>query len=258
LRFFSFFFIWVFPFSVLAAGATNASPNGLSYYEILGVSKDATQQELRDARNAKAKQYHGDLNQNPAARQWMTAVNEAYGTLSDAKNRAIYDFKLNKDAAPSPEKNRTPQPRELHESLVQMFSSQRPLSPALLADAQMFLVQNLGNPAKMASARQKQLFYQDLRALILIATTRSPFLHSDTILAIEVDLLLRFRDVAGENILDELYVDWERRIRLGYPDEPALLHLPVWMEILEIVEAKYGRRVPKPGVQCGRYLDIKS
>ncbi len=63
------------------------------YYEILGVSKDATNDELKKAFRKKAKQYHPDANPNnkAEAEKKFKEVNEAYEVLSDAQKRRMYD-----------------------------------------------------------------------------------------------------------------------------------------------------------------------
>lgn len=62
------------------------------YYNILGVSKDASDTEIKSAYRKLAKKYHPDLNQgNEAAASKFKEVNEAYETLSDSKKRAEYD-----------------------------------------------------------------------------------------------------------------------------------------------------------------------
>ncbi len=53
-------------------------------YEVLGVSKDATPEEIKSAYRKKAKQYHPDLHPNdPTAAQKMNEVNEAYDMLTN-------------------------------------------------------------------------------------------------------------------------------------------------------------------------------
>ena len=62
------------------------------YYEVLGVSKGASEDELKRAYRKLAKQYHPDLNPgDKAAEAKFKEVNEAYGVLSDKDKRAKYD-----------------------------------------------------------------------------------------------------------------------------------------------------------------------
>ena len=64
----------------------------MDYYEILGVSKAASDEEIKKAYRAKALQYHPDKNQgNAAAEEMFKKINEAYSVLSDSKRRADYD-----------------------------------------------------------------------------------------------------------------------------------------------------------------------
>lgn len=61
------------------------------YYETLGVSRDASAEQIKKAFRKKARQYHPDVNDSPDAEDKFKAVNEAYEVLSDEKKRAIYD-----------------------------------------------------------------------------------------------------------------------------------------------------------------------
>ncbi len=63
------------------------------YYEILGVSRNSTPQEIKEAYRRLAFRYHPDRNkENPLAMEKMKEINEAYAVLSDPKKRRDYDL----------------------------------------------------------------------------------------------------------------------------------------------------------------------
>lgn len=61
------------------------------YYEVLGVSKTASADEIKKAYRTLAKKYHPDINKEPGAEEKFKEINEAYSVLSDEQKRANYD-----------------------------------------------------------------------------------------------------------------------------------------------------------------------
>ena len=61
------------------------------YYDVLGVSKNATEAEIKSAFRKKAKEFHPDINKSPDAPEKFKEAQEAYACLSDKDNRAKYD-----------------------------------------------------------------------------------------------------------------------------------------------------------------------
>ncbi len=61
------------------------------FYDVLGVGRGASEDEIRSAFRKLARQYHPDVNKEPDAEEKFKEVNEAYGVLSDADKRARYD-----------------------------------------------------------------------------------------------------------------------------------------------------------------------
>lgn len=61
------------------------------YYDVLGVSRGASADELKKAFRRLAMQYHPDRNKEPGAEARFKEINEAYEVLSDPDRRAMYD-----------------------------------------------------------------------------------------------------------------------------------------------------------------------
>lgn len=78
------------------------------YYETLGVSRDASQDEIKRAYRRLARRYHPDVYQAPEAVEKFKQINEAYEVLSDPEKRKKYDmlgadWQAGQDFTPPPE-----------------------------------------------------------------------------------------------------------------------------------------------------------
>ena len=65
--------------------------NKKDYYEVLGVSKTASEEEIKRAFRKLAKQYHPDVNKEEGAEEKFKEIGEAYAILSDPEKRRQYD-----------------------------------------------------------------------------------------------------------------------------------------------------------------------
>ena len=68
--------------------------NSSNYYDILGVSKTSSSEEIKKAYRKLSFQYHPDRNKSPDANEKMTDINNSYQVLSDNNKRKSYDHQL--------------------------------------------------------------------------------------------------------------------------------------------------------------------
>ncbi|WP_298611878.1 DnaJ C-terminal domain-containing protein [uncultured Thiothrix sp.] len=61
------------------------------YYQVLGISRGASTEDIKLAYRRLARKYHPDVSQLPGAEEHFKAVNEAYDTLSDSSKRRKYE-----------------------------------------------------------------------------------------------------------------------------------------------------------------------
>jgi len=66
-------------------------PNNKDYYEILGIEKNASQEEIKKAYRKLALEWHPDRNKSQGAADKFKAINESYAVLSDPNKRATFD-----------------------------------------------------------------------------------------------------------------------------------------------------------------------
>ena len=80
----------------------------MNYYEILGVDRQASAQEIKKAYKKLAKKWHPDLNHDDpkTAEQKMKEINVAYTTLSNEVARIDYNKKLDAESAQSARKSK--------------------------------------------------------------------------------------------------------------------------------------------------------
>lgn len=88
----------------------------MNHYEALGVAREATPHEIRQAWMRLAKKYHPDHRQDAGDKDpWpahiIRAVNDAYDIVGDAENRKKYDAELDGAANPLPPIDPPPRPR---------------------------------------------------------------------------------------------------------------------------------------------------
>ncbi|MGB5583070.1 MAG: DnaJ domain-containing protein, partial [Gammaproteobacteria bacterium] len=61
------------------------------YYEVMGVDRNATQDEIKRAYRKLARKYHPDISKDPDAETKFKEMGEAYEVLKDPEKRAAYD-----------------------------------------------------------------------------------------------------------------------------------------------------------------------
>ena len=76
---------------MLGGGRAPPGENDMDYYELLGVSRTASADEIKSSYRKLALKYHPDRNKEEGAQEKFAQISEAYAVLSDAEKRAHYD-----------------------------------------------------------------------------------------------------------------------------------------------------------------------
>jgi len=108
----------------------------VDYYDLLGVKKDATNDEIKKAFYKLAKKWHPDANPSPDAKEKFSDINEAYQVLSDKEKRVIYD-QYGHEAANLRQPNAQDMSgSNLHDIFSQIFGQQSPFGFNMQDEAQ--------------------------------------------------------------------------------------------------------------------------
>ena len=67
------------------------------YYEILGLSKDSSVEDIKKTYRKLALQYHPDRNKEPGAEEKFKEISEAYAVLSDAEKGSVRPLRTCRD-----------------------------------------------------------------------------------------------------------------------------------------------------------------
>ena len=150
------------------------------YYEVLGIAKGASEDEIKKAYRKQAKKYHPDLHPgDKEAEEKFKEVNEAYEILSDANKRARYDQFGHAGVDPNygaGGQGGDRSPFALVNQVKEFFDGTIILSGAMSTGGDVFAAQAMG----------ADLAYMGTRFLPSIESTASP-LHKDDVLASGAD-----------------------------------------------------------------------
>lgn len=107
------------------------------YYKILGVTKSATEKEIKQAYRRKAKKLHPDNDPTTDRNPLFNELVQAYETISDPKLRANYDFRWNSYNQPKEKKKAPYQPKEKYKPASQ---TQKPNATEPKANGRLFRI----------------------------------------------------------------------------------------------------------------------
>jgi molecular chaperone DnaJ len=96
-----------------------------NFYEVLGVERECTNEQIRAAYLKLAKQYHPDINKDPGSDEKFKTITLAYEALSNQRNRDLYDAYMNNDPYSSEWKYKEEMYREDQQDSARNFYKER-------------------------------------------------------------------------------------------------------------------------------------
>ncbi|WP_373530110.1 DnaJ C-terminal domain-containing protein [Nostoc sp.] len=183
-------------------------PNFRDYYEILGVSKDASSEEIKKVYRRLARQYHPDLNPgNKASEEKFKDIGEAYEVLSDLAKRSQYDqFSRYWKQKGFASNKQTPKAKTWQNSAGGVSNGNQDVDPSEFSDFESFINQVIGVKNKSAASNSSN------------GNTSDPFRSPRTKVAYTVNTPPRTtrRDIEARLTLplEKAYQGGNERIRL--------------------------------------------
>mgnify|MGYP006094772255 FL=1 len=138
-----------------------------SFYDVIGVSKDASESHIKKTYRKLSLQYHPDRNHSPDAEDKIREINEAYETIGDASRRKQYDMELSGNLFGNPFMQMYPmsQPQGVDELFSALFGGMMG-NP----DIHVFQSQHMQSP-HMQSQHMKSQNIHIIPPVITISTT---------------------------------------------------------------------------------------
>ena len=182
------------------------------YYEILGVSKTATDDELKKAYRKMAKKYHPDLQNNSDCQDKMRQINEAYEILSNDFKRREYDEKIKRQSVSIEEYNRIIQENNRLKKDLKRVVNQREMSQNQGRLEEMSIMQRYYEQIKKAT-KQPQMRYERKKTKISLEKIKKIVIYIAILIGIGLVLAIVpftrkfFINLYNNNVIIKLLVD---------------------------------------------------